>query len=30
VRAAAAYYRFAQGLQHDWSLTVKPNLKLIA
>ena len=27
---AAAYFRYEQGLQHDWSLGVKPNLKLIA
>lgn len=27
---AAAYFRFAQGVQSDWSLGVKPNLKLIA
>ncbi len=27
---AAAYFRYDQGLQHDWSLGVKPNLKLIA
>ncbi len=26
---AAAYFRYRQGLQHDWSLSVKPNLKLI-
>lgn len=26
---AAAYYRFAQGVQHDWELSVKPNLKLL-
>jgi len=26
---AAAYYRFAQGLQTNWELSVKPNLKLI-
>lgn len=26
---AAAYFRFAQGLQTDWSLGVKPNLKLL-
>jgi N6-L-threonylcarbamoyladenine synthase len=26
---AAAYYRFAQGVQHGWDLGVKPNLKLI-
>ncbi len=25
----AAYFRFAQGVQHDWSLGVKPNLKLV-
>lgn len=27
---AAAFYRYAQGLQTDWNLSVKPNLKLIA
>jgi N6-L-threonylcarbamoyladenine synthase len=26
---AAAYFRYDEGLQHDWSLSVKPNLKLI-
>jgi N6-L-threonylcarbamoyladenine synthase len=26
--AAAGYYRFATGLQHDWSLDVNPSLKL--
>ncbi len=25
---AAAFYRYQQGLQHDWSLSVKPNLRL--
>jgi N6-L-threonylcarbamoyladenine synthase len=27
---AAAYFRYAEGLQHDWSLSARPNLKLIA
>lgn len=26
---AAAYFRFAQGVQHGWDLGVKPNLKLV-
>ncbi|WP_026369520.1 tRNA (adenosine(37)-N6)-threonylcarbamoyltransferase complex transferase subunit TsaD [Kallotenue papyrolyticum] len=26
---AAAYYRAAQGLQHGWELSVKPNLRLV-
>ncbi len=26
---AAAYFRYEQGRQHDWSLSVKPNLKLV-
>jgi N6-L-threonylcarbamoyladenine synthase len=26
---AAAYFRYDQGRQHDWSLGVKPNLKLV-
>jgi N6-L-threonylcarbamoyladenine synthase len=27
---AAAFFRYDQGVQQDWSLSVKPNLKLIA
>jgi N6-L-threonylcarbamoyladenine synthase len=27
---AAAYFRFAQGVQHNWELSVKPNLKLVS
>ena len=26
---AAAYFRFAEGVQTDWTLSVKPNLKLV-
>ena len=26
----AAYFRYAQGLQHDWSLSARPSLKLLA
>ncbi len=26
---AAAFYRYAAGLQHDWSLSVVPNLRLV-
>jgi N6-L-threonylcarbamoyladenine synthase len=26
---AAAYYRYDQGVQQGWELSVKPNLKLI-
>jgi N6-L-threonylcarbamoyladenine synthase len=26
--AAAGFYRFATGLQHDWSLDVNPSLRL--
>ena len=26
---AAAYFRYEQGLQRDWSLAAKPNLKLV-
>jgi N6-L-threonylcarbamoyladenine synthase len=26
---AAAYFRYHAGLQHDWSLSAMPNLKLI-
>jgi N6-L-threonylcarbamoyladenine synthase len=26
---AAAYFRYEQGLQHDWSLSARPNLRLI-
>ena len=26
---AAAFFRYGQGLQHDWSLSARPNLKLL-
>jgi N6-L-threonylcarbamoyladenine synthase len=26
---AAAFFRYRQGLQHDWSLGMRPNLKVV-